>query len=349
MRFFYLLTYATAALLPLCASARSFENGSLTFNVLSSTEKTVEVKATATTISGDVTIPTTVTDSDTTYNVTRIARYGFRNCKSLTSVVIPEGIQEIGLSAFSGCSALTGTLKLPASVSNIGNQAFERCALTQLDLPETMKTWGRSCFQNNTKLTWVKIPDAMQILPFGSFNGCSATDSVVWGSGLKGMEQAGFNGCAFTKVVIPEGIQYIGMSVFYRNAKLEEIDIPSTVDSIGQSAFYSCKVIKKVTCRAEVPPVMGTSKSHMVIDATAFTQGVLYVPQGSIEAYTNAEDWKNFTTILPIKEGVSTIDIEDNGVKEYYDLQGRRVNEQYLTPGIYIVREGNKATKQVVR
>ena len=36
------------------------------------------------------------------------------------------------------------------------------------------------------------------------------------------------------------------------------------------------------------------------------------------------------------------------GEPEYYTLQGRRLSERPTTPGIYIVRRGNTATKQLI-
>ena len=50
----------------------------------------------------------------------------FRNCKSLTSVIIPEGVNSIAIYAFRGCWALT-SVTIPKSVMNIGANAFLDC------------------------------------------------------------------------------------------------------------------------------------------------------------------------------------------------------------------------------
>ena len=59
------------------------------------------------TYSGAVTIPSTVTYSGTTYNVTGIDDYAFYGSSGLTSITIPTSITSIGTSAFSSCTGLT--------------------------------------------------------------------------------------------------------------------------------------------------------------------------------------------------------------------------------------------------
>jgi len=54
-----------------------------------------------------------------------------------------------------------------------------------------------------------------------------------------------FNECkSLKKVVFNEGLQRIGIRVFYRCRQLEFINIPSTLDEIGDSAFLTCRKLK---------------------------------------------------------------------------------------------------------
>ena len=59
-------------------------------------------------------------------SVTNIGDYAFWNCRSLTDIVIPDGVTSIGKCAFEGCSALSSVV-IPDSVSCIGFGAFENC------------------------------------------------------------------------------------------------------------------------------------------------------------------------------------------------------------------------------
>ena len=84
----------------------------------------------ATVIAGDygsmttLEIPATVTfDDGTECSVTAIGDKAFWNCSSLTTVVLPEGIQTLGLEAFTYCFGLK-YLELPSTLESIGERAF---------------------------------------------------------------------------------------------------------------------------------------------------------------------------------------------------------------------------------
>ena len=101
-----------------------FTIGDLTYEVTSMT--TVEVhdcniNATS------VIIPSTVTYSGISLEVTSIGEDAFEYCSSLTSVNIPNSVTSIGFSAFSWCSSLT-SVTIPNSVTSIGGYAFRDCS-----------------------------------------------------------------------------------------------------------------------------------------------------------------------------------------------------------------------------
>ena len=60
------------------------------------------------------------------YPVTSIGNDAFWNCRSLTSIEMPEGITSIGVAAFYGCSSLT-SIEIPEGVTSIGPEAFYHC------------------------------------------------------------------------------------------------------------------------------------------------------------------------------------------------------------------------------
>ena len=104
------LLFLFAALLPLVASAHTFEVNGIYYNITSSTDLTVAVTYRGTSTyqysneySGAVTIPSTVSYNGYTYSVTSIGDGAFASCGSLTAITIPEGVTSIGSSAFYDC------------------------------------------------------------------------------------------------------------------------------------------------------------------------------------------------------------------------------------------------------
>ena len=82
----------------------------------------------------NVTLPEAVTVDEVEYTVTAIGGYAFRNCRSLTSVSIPDSVTRIGNYAFRDCSSLT-SVSISDSVAEIGTGAFDGCPLPTPILP----------------------------------------------------------------------------------------------------------------------------------------------------------------------------------------------------------------------
>ena len=75
--------------------AADFVVDGISYNITDKNGKIVAVVAGSTKYTGNVTIPGTVTNNETTYTVKAIGSYAFQNCKDLTSVSIENSIENI--------------------------------------------------------------------------------------------------------------------------------------------------------------------------------------------------------------------------------------------------------------
>lgn len=102
---------------------------------------------------GDITIPSTVSNGGNTYIVTEIGYRAFYACAGLTSVTIPNSVTFFNSEAFSNCTGLT-SVSIPNSVTSIGNEAFNGCTeLTSISIPDSVTSIGNLAFYNCNKLT----------------------------------------------------------------------------------------------------------------------------------------------------------------------------------------------------
>lgn len=126
------------------------------------------------------------------------------------------------------------------------------------------------------------------------------------------------------EVIFPDRLDGIGDKAFYACYSLERILIPASVSSIGEEAFYRC--LKLTEIKAEnAKPISNLGKGVFYgVDPNAC---ILWVPEGSKDAYAKAKQWKDFLNIeemidpnAPIEEVVSEpIDSDGDGISDDID------------------------------
>ena len=190
-----------------------------------------------------------------------------------TSLVIGKGITSISNNAFFGCSCLK-TVEMP-DVKNIGDNAFFKCRVETVDLPnvEVLRSAAfRECdslqtvnlpkvkeiwdyaFGSCKNLKTVKIPQVETILK-GTFSGCSALEAVELPL-VKKIGEYAFVNCENLKTAKIPQVESIGKDAFYGCKSLKAIDFPE-VEAIGEEAFCYCENLKMV----KIPQVKTIGKN----------------------------------------------------------------------------------------
>ena len=111
--------------------------------------------------------------------VTSIGYADFHNCKSLTSITIPDSVTSIGDSAFSNCESLS-SVNLGNSVTSIDIFAFKNCdSLTSITIPNSVTSIGDSAFSNCSGLTNVTIGNGVTSISNRTFENCNSLTSIT--------------------------------------------------------------------------------------------------------------------------------------------------------------------------
>ena len=172
-----------------------------------------------------------------------------------------------------------------------------------------------------------------------------------------------------TNVILPSAFTAIGNVAFSGCSNLANVTLSSNITSIGTYAFQNCINLKNLTISKDVTSIKDIAFNNSYddlelesvyvawenpIEAGSFFDRInisnctLYVPQGTKEAYANADVWKDFGNI--IEYDATGIDKVTNrsDVKEIsrYSLNGQRVTSP--TKGVNIVIYSDGSIKKVV-
>lgn len=169
-----------------------------------------------------------------------LSKDGKQLIQGCNTSVIPEGVEEIGIGAFTGMTELK-CISIPKSLTKIERSPFMECwsleSITVDPDNPSYKSEGNCLLTKDGSTLIVGCKNS--VIPFG----------------VKTIGKGAFWGCqTLERIVIPESVMEIGQDAFHHCRKLTAITIPDSVTSIGYSAFLYCSNLKEV--RIKNPELM---------------------------------------------------------------------------------------------
>ncbi|MBE6812715.1 MAG: leucine-rich repeat domain-containing protein [Ruminococcaceae bacterium] len=182
----------------------------------------------------------------------------YQSSDTFNTLVLEDGIKNIGKYAFYGCSHLAN-ITLPADLTVIDSYAFSYSAIETLLIPDTVIAINDYAFYACYDIENLTMPASAVIYDSKNTFDCPTVKSVTLTAGTGTMPdytEASYEYTPWyksrntlTNLTLCDGIQNIGAYAFRGLAKLTCVTIPDSIKTIGAYAFYA----KQCTDRHHLP------------------------------------------------------------------------------------------------
>lgn len=266
--------------------------------------------------------------------VTTIEGSAFKGASSLTEIAIPDGVEVIKGGTFCDCPNLK-KVTLPKALTTIESEAFKNTGLETFTLPEGVKLTGGDTFANCrelqsftfpdglvdekevgsstfwgcSKLTSVRLPQTLTLIPYGFFQGTAIPDIVLPPSvtfigreayskttalkkvklpnTIKAMDVYTFSSSSIEEMEWPASATIIPSEAFRECHQLKKFTIPETVDSLASGVFYYCDALERIHLPEGIRTLEGTFNECRSLSEVNIPSTVTYITRGINGAFNN--------------------------------------------------------------
>ena len=282
-----------------------------------------------------------------------IASRTFINCKSLETVEIPASVISIDEAAFASCSSLK-SINLPVNLAYIGYNAFARSGLTEVTLPDNVKTLEGYVFYSCKDLKTFNMGNGLTEWDMSNINGCDAIESVQWSDGLTKIDKEAFSKKSklksFTFGPNPK-LEEIGERAFAESG-LTSFEMPNTVKTIGEKAFHLCWLLEDITLSEQLKEIPSFALAFTKIKELSIPASVAATGYNSFYGQELVSPYANTLTDVYIYATTPPVKCEDSYASDSrnisYSAKYATLHVPYGTKAAYAEAEGWKNFKAIV-
>ena len=201
------------------------------------------------------------------------------------------GVTSIGWDCFGGCSNME-SITFPEKGITI-TRSFDNC--TKLKRANNTK----NCIFINASFFYCSSLETIDLsnspyLPAAMFSGCYSLKTILFPKHMINYNNSVignvFSECrSLVELDIPEGITSVGYAFVLNCNSLKYLTFPSTLTRAESWFVGACPVLEWIRFKSVEPPTMTITKGIIANNSC-----VIYVPSQSVEAYKNANYWKDY-------------------------------------------------------
>ena len=262
--------------------------------------------------------------------ITDIGSYSFHGCYNLMSITIPNSVTFIGREAFYDCYKIS-LLDIPNSVTHIGDYAFLQVLNVYYNGEATGAPWGARCVNGHIE-GWFCYSDVTKTV----LTGCSpiANGIISIPNTVTEIDNYAFYNCDnIAEIIIPNSVTEIRGGTFVGCSSLTNVNIPNGITYIGYATFAGCSSLTSI--------VIPNSVTHLYEwafeDCTSLTS--ISIPNNVSEIESNAFYGCSGLTSISISNNVTKM-----GNEVFYNCDNLSsvtinsnsiINKDYRTAGRY--------------
>lgn len=217
--------------------------------------------------------------------------------KTVTTVVVPDSVTEIGAACFSGDNYLV-SLKLPDGLKRLPPTSLESCMrLYDFDLPQSLEKIYSSVFEFNYYLTHLTLPSSLTEIEQLNFIGLYGLQSLTLAEDNAAFKLDETNGLLMTadgtrllhcfsdispaeEIILPEGVKIVDPFAFHYDYDVKRIVLPEGVETIGAMAFAMCPNLTEIVIPASVTDIGVMDGLEGRTGIISYKRNVIVTPEG---------------------------------------------------------------------
>ncbi|MCR5306247.1 MAG: leucine-rich repeat protein [Oscillospiraceae bacterium] len=223
------------------------------------------------------------------------------NCSSLTGVVFPDSIKEIGAGAFDN----TGLKKVELPGCKLNRGVFWDCEqLETVIIGEGTEIIPEACFRYCRNLKSIMLPDSVKEIQCGAYDSdgafadCESLETVSIGAGIETIDRRAFRTTGKgLDVTFREGTRMIPDFAFRERSELVRLVIPESAIMLGGLAVSGCDNLRTIIFRSPACVIPDT--------ADAIPENAVIYGWNNSTAHEYAEKYGR--TFVPLRENDTTV------------------------------------------